>query len=86
MSTWDCFVKMEGNARKPKSNPRWFGVMGTNMVRVMIEKDNLEVIGAIAQRQEKVGRDLSEVVGFDKKLGIIVSNDADAVFSKPWLT
>ena len=57
------------------------GVMGSLGVKMMIEKKGLEIVGAIALRKEKAGKDLGEVVGLNRKLGVIISNSAEVVFS-----
>ena len=57
------------------------GVMGSLGVKMMIEKKGLEIVGAIARRKEKTGKDLGKIVGLDRELGVIVSDDAEAVFS-----
>ena len=58
------------------------GVMGSQAVKIMATKKSIEIVGAVCQRKEKVGRDLGEVVGLGTELGVIVSNDADTVFSE----
>jgi len=39
------------------------------------------LVGAIA-RTRNIGRDLGEVAGLDKKLGVLISNDPDSVLSQ----
>ena len=58
------------------------GGMGSEAVRTMLDKEWTEVVGAIDTDREKVGKDLGEVVGAGRKLGIVVSDDPDDVFSK----
>lgn len=58
------------------------GVMGSLGVKMMAAKRSLKIVGAVARRKEKAGKDLGEVVGLGRELGVIVSNDADAVFSE----
>lgn len=53
------------------------GAMGSGIVRLLIEKDGVEVIGAIAHRAEKVGKDVGEVLGLGKKIGVIVHSESD---------
>lgn len=52
------------------------------MVRLALEKEGIEIVGAICRRKEKVGRDLGELIGIDRRLGITATNDPDAVFTK----
>jgi len=58
------------------------GAVGTSIAKFLLEKEGVEVVGAIDVAEEKVGRDLGEVLGIGKRLGVVVSNDPDAVFSK----
>ncbi|UCE43659.1 MAG: hypothetical protein JSV57_04690 [Candidatus Bathyarchaeota archaeon] len=58
------------------------GAMGRRIAKFLIEKEGVEIVGAIDTSKDKIGRDLGEVVGVKKKLGVEISNDADAVFSK----
>jgi len=54
------------------------GPIGSTMVRTMLRKRSVEVVGAIVHSREKVGRDLGELVGMSK-VGITASDDADEV-------
>lgn len=66
------------------------GAMGSGMARLMLTKDWVEIVGGINRAhpdlkdksKEKVGKDLGELVGANKKIGVIVSNDVDGVLSK----
>jgi hypothetical protein len=58
------------------------GAMGSRMVRMMLDKEGIEVVGGIDVAEEKVGRDVGEVSGVGKNLGIIVSGQADAILQK----
>jgi len=53
------------------------GAMGGGMVKLMMEKKGIEIVGAIAHRPEKVGQDLGEVLGLGKKIGVTVSSESD---------
>ncbi len=55
------------------------GPIGAAIVRLMMEKSNIEIVGAIDIDPAKAGKDLGEVVGADRKLGVTVSGDAAAV-------
>ena len=60
------------------------GPIGASIVRLMRQKESLEIVGAIDTDPKKVGRDLGEVVGStDAPWGVPVSADAAAVFAKP---
>ena len=60
------------------------GPIGASIVRLMRQKNSLEIVGAIDTDAKKVGRDLGEVVGAsDAPWGILVSADAASVLAKP---
>jgi 2,4-diaminopentanoate dehydrogenase len=48
----------------------------------MLEKPGIEITGAIDIDPDKVGKDLGDVAGAGRKLGVRVSDDAAAVFRK----
>ncbi len=55
------------------------GAAGGNATRMMSQKQNFEVIGAIDTHPKKVGRDLGDIIGIDHKLGVIASDNVDEV-------
>jgi len=57
------------------------GEMGKRIGLLLLQKGGVEIVGAVGRRRG-VGQDLGEVLGLDKKLGIRVSDDLDAVLSK----
>lgn len=58
------------------------GAVGSLIAKFLLEKEGVEVVGAIDIAKDKVGKDLGEVLGLERKLGIKVSNDIDAVLLK----
>ncbi len=58
------------------------GAVGRRIAKFLLEKEGVEIVGAIDPAEEKVGRDLGGVMGIKKKLGVKVSDDVDAVLSK----
>jgi hypothetical protein len=54
------------------------GVIGQKLVTHLLEKEGVEIVGAVDINPKLVGRDLGEVLG-QKKLGVKISNDADKV-------
>ncbi len=56
------------------------GTTGLEMTTLILEKKGIEIVGAIAQSRN-IGKDLGELIGLDRALGVRVSNDADAVLS-----
>ncbi len=58
------------------------GVVGGLIAKFLLEKQGVEIVGAIDVAENKVGKDLGEVLSLGKKLGITVSKDTDAVLAK----
>jgi 4-hydroxy-tetrahydrodipicolinate reductase len=59
-----------------------FGAMGSGMVRLMLEKEGLEVVGVIDRRPEIVGQDIGDVLKLGKKTGIKVSGSPEEILDK----
>jgi hypothetical protein len=60
------------------------GPIGSSIVRLMRQKDSLEIVGAIDKDAAKAGRDLGEAVGAtDAPWGVLISSDAASVLKKP---
>ena len=60
------------------------GTVGQAATRSLAGKKGLDIVGAIDLDKEKVGKDLGEVAGLGKKLGIIVTDDADSLFAETY--
>jgi len=58
------------------------GAIGSRIAKFLLEKEGVEIVGAIDVAKEKVGKDLGEVLGIGKRLGVVVSNNPKAVFGK----
>ena len=58
------------------------GPIGCSVVRFASQKPDIEIVGAIDIDKSLVGRDLGEVAGLTKKLGVSISDEADAVLSQ----
>jgi len=58
------------------------GAVGRRIAKFLVEKEGVEIVGAIDVAKDKVGKDLGEVLAINKELGIAVSDDADAVLSR----
>lgn len=57
------------------------GAVGTLIGKFLLEKKGVEIVGAVDIAENKVGKDLAEILGLNRKLGIPVSNDVDSVLS-----
>jgi 4-hydroxy-tetrahydrodipicolinate reductase len=55
------------------------GPIGAGVVRLMLQKPNFEIVGAIDADPEKVGKDLGCTAGADHDTGVIITNDAKSV-------
>ena len=58
------------------------GPVGCFVAKLALERPDIELVGAIDIDKNKVGRDLGQVIGIGRQLGIVVSDDVDAVFAK----
>lgn len=59
-----------------------FGAMGSGMVRLMLEKSGVEVVGVIDQRPEIVGKDIGDILNLGRKTGIVVTDKPESVLNK----
>jgi len=58
------------------------GAVGSLIAKFLLEKEGVEIVGAVDIAKNKVGKDLGEVLGTKRKLGVRISEDADALLSK----
>jgi 4-hydroxy-tetrahydrodipicolinate reductase len=58
------------------------GAVGSLIAKFLLEKKGIEIVGAVDIAKDKVGKDLGEVLGLERKLGVKISNDVDAVLAK----
>ncbi len=58
------------------------GAMGSHIAKFVLKKKGLKVVGALEIAKEKVGKDLGEVLGIEKHLGIQVIDDPNTLFFK----
>ncbi|MEM2394410.1 MAG: hypothetical protein QXW82_01955 [Candidatus Bathyarchaeia archaeon] len=57
------------------------GAVGGLIARFLLERRGVRIVGAVDVAEDKVGRDLGEVIGLDKKIGVVISRDVDSLFS-----
>lgn len=57
------------------------GAMGTIATRLLVDK-GAHIVGAVGRSASKVGRDLGDLAGVGRSLGVPVESDADAVLSR----
>jgi hypothetical protein len=58
------------------------GAVGSLIAKFLQEKEGVNIVGAIDIAEDKVGKDLGEILGSNRKLGVKVSDDADSVLLK----
>jgi 4-hydroxy-tetrahydrodipicolinate reductase len=57
------------------------GAVGSLIAKALLEKRGLKIVGAVDIAKDKVDKDLGEVLGFKKKLGVTVFSSVDKLFS-----
>jgi len=58
------------------------GPIGSSVAKLASQRRNIEIVGAIDIDKNKVGKDLGDVIGLDKRLGVTINDDATAVLSQ----
>jgi 4-hydroxy-tetrahydrodipicolinate reductase len=58
------------------------GAIGSNIARFLLEKKGVEIVGSIDIAKDKVGKDLGEVLGISRQLGVVISNDPKTILCK----
>jgi 4-hydroxy-tetrahydrodipicolinate reductase len=58
------------------------GEVGSRITRHLLEKEGIEIVGAIDTAKDKIGKDLGEVLGLSKRLGVQISDNPDTVLSQ----
>ena len=76
--------------RKVRTIVYGIGAMGSGMVRLMLDKDWIEIVGGICRAypdpkyaaKMKTGKDLGELAGLGRRLNLVISEDASGVLKK----
>ena len=57
------------------------GQMGSGIVRLLIRKRGLEIVGVYARRADRAGVDVGEAIGHGTKIGVELTNDLPGMLS-----
>src|SRR5579859_47788 len=55
------------------------GEIGRDVARLMLHQPGLSIVGGIDRDPAKVGHDIGEILGLDKPMGMLVSDDAPEI-------
>jgi len=55
------------------------GAVGSEVLKVALQRQDIQVVGAIDTHPAKAGRELGEILGLGRQLGITVSYDAESL-------
>lgn len=58
------------------------GSIGELITKTILKKKGLKIAGAIDIAKDKAGNDLGDLIGLEKRLGLLVSDNPDSVFGK----
>jgi 4-hydroxy-tetrahydrodipicolinate reductase len=58
------------------------GAVGGFIAKFLLEKEGIEIVGAVDVAKDKVGKDLGEVLGLKRKVGIKISENIESVLRK----
>jgi 4-hydroxy-tetrahydrodipicolinate reductase len=57
------------------------GPIGCAVAKLALQRPDIELVGAVDIDKNKLGRDLGQLLGIEKELGILVSDDVDAILA-----
>lgn len=72
----------EKGVRKVKVALYGVGVVGGLIAKFLLEKEGVEIVGAVDTAKDKIGKDLGEILNLGKKLEVTVSDSVEKAFSK----
>ena len=55
------------------------GQMGSGMIKLLLQKSGVDLVGVYGRRGSRVGLDVGKAIGLDTALGVQVTNDLPAV-------
>ncbi|MFA4887195.1 MAG: hypothetical protein WC595_03205 [Candidatus Nanoarchaeia archaeon] len=58
------------------------GAMGSVMTKLILEKKELELVGAVVREEKDNGRDVAELIGLKKKTGVKCYSDLKLLIKK----
>jgi hypothetical protein len=58
------------------------GVVGGYIAKCLLEKEGVQIVGAVDIAKDKVGKNLSEVLGLREKVGVTISDNIDSALSR----
>jgi len=58
------------------------GAVGSLIAKFLLQKEGIEIVGAIDAAKDKVGKDLGEILRIGNHSGVVVSDNTEAVLSK----
>jgi hypothetical protein len=68
--------------KKIKAISYGVGVVGGYIAKFLLEKEGIDIIGAIDVAKDKIGKDLGEVLSLERNVGVRISDDLDSTLSK----
>jgi 4-hydroxy-tetrahydrodipicolinate reductase len=54
------------------------GVVGGFIAKFLLEKEGVEIVGAVDVAKDKIGKDIGEVLGLNRKVGIKISKNVES--------
>jgi 4-hydroxy-tetrahydrodipicolinate reductase len=57
------------------------GAVGSLIAEHLLQKEGVQIVGALDISEQKAGRDLAEILGLKEPVGVVVAKDAEAVIS-----